>query len=198
MHTNARDMYISVLEKRAAEAVAPDYGVDSQAVANKEVASNSGDQRAQLGGLLNAAKATEAATTKQVGQLLPIAKKTTGTTSSNPLLKVAMHEAFFTGVRQTDLLKTAELEYLRTAYRGFEDEMSKLAGQVGVQPTETPCRGAGISELVDNAADPRYENAVAKFAASFTSEQAVRARQAQENLPENSDPAQTAHRSTAR
>jgi len=127
MNTNAREMYINVLEKRAAEALAPDYGVDSQAVANAEVASNNSDQRTQISGLLNAAKATETATTKQVGQPLPIAKKTTGTTASNPLLKVAMHEAFFAGVRQTELFKTAELEYLRTAFEGFEDEMGKVA-----------------------------------------------------------------------
>lgn len=187
-------MYIRVLEKRGAEAAAPDYGVDSQVIANREVAANNGDQRAQIGDLLNAAKATEKATTKQLGQLLPIAKKTPGTTTSNPLLKVAMHEAFFTGVRQTDFLKTAELEYLRATYRGFENEMSKMAG---VQAAK-PLRRGGVVELIKNAADPRYENAVAKFAASFTSEQAVRARQAQENLPENSDPTQTTHRSTAR
>lgn len=127
MNTPARDMYIGVLEKRAAEALAPDYRVDNQVVANGEVGANNKDQRTQVSGLFNASKGTETATTKQVGQLLPIAKKTTGTTASNPLLKVAMHEAFFSGVRQTDLLKTAELGYLRNAYQGFEDEMGKLA-----------------------------------------------------------------------
>jgi hypothetical protein len=123
-----RDMYISVLEKRAAEAssIAPDYSTDSQAVANGEVDANNKDQRAQLSPLFSAASATEKATTKQVGQLLPTAKKTEGTTASNPLLKVAQHEAFFSGLRQTDLLKTANLEYLKVAYNGFEDELEKL------------------------------------------------------------------------
>jgi len=132
MHIPVRDMYINILEKRAAEAaIAPDYGIDSQEVANGEVGANNKDQRAQLEPLFAATKATEKATTKQVNQLLPIAKKTPGTSASNPLLKVAHHEAFFSGLRQTNMLKTAELDYLRTAFRGFEDELAKVATLAG-------------------------------------------------------------------
>lgn len=250
MNTPVRDMYINVLEKRAMD-VGPDYGTDNQAIANSEVSANVSDQRAQLSGLLSATKATEKATTKQVGQLLPIAKKTPGTSSSNPLLKVAVHKAFFSGVRQTGLLKTASPEYLRTAFRGFEDEINKMASWV------TGGRGVGIVQLVKQAnpfmaamgvgknitkkvlkggapkmkapipikvqaaagvgarpaasmtgrtqsinwgkfASSKYTNAVAKFAASFTPASAVQARLADESLPENSDPSQTAFRSTSR
>lgn len=123
------EIYNRVLEKRASEGLSvPDYGVDSQAIANGEVESNSADQRSSLGSLLDSAKNTEKTESKQMGKLFPTAKKTPGTSSSSALLKVAMHEAFFSGVRQTDMLKVAEMDYLRAAYQGFEDEMDKLGG----------------------------------------------------------------------
>ena len=159
MHTAIRDMYISVLEKRAAEAssMSPDYGKDNQVIANGEVNTNNKDQRTQLGSLFEATKATEKATTTQVNKLLPVAKKTTGTSASNPLLKVAQHGSFFEGVRHTEFFKTAELDYLRTAYRGFQSELSKVAafnasGLFGTATRAARSAGSKPISLADDVA----------------------------------------------
>ena len=129
MQTSVQDFYKTVLEKRAAEETDKQWGAssDGQAVANAEVAANKGDQRAQLGDLLTAAPAAQKAETKNIGKLLPIAKKTEGTVSSNPMLKVAMHRGFFNALRETGLMKTADPDYIRTAYRAFEDEVAQLS-----------------------------------------------------------------------
>jgi len=121
-----RHTYIEMLEKRASEASSTDYGIDNQAVANAEVEANAKDQREQLSPLLDAAKTMAKIDSKQLGSLVPGAKTSAGTSSRSAMLKVAMQDSFFSGVRQTELLKTASPSYIRTAFQGFADEMSKL------------------------------------------------------------------------
>lgn len=218
MQSQIRDMYISILEKRAAEAAAPDYSTDSQAVANGEVASNNKDQRSQLEGLFSAAKPAEKQMTSQLNKLLPIAKKTPDTTASNPLLKVAFqvvhHQAFFAGIRRasTGFFKTAELGYLRMAYRSFEDELYKVANLAAQMAKIT--RQSGKAKMLSSAAKDAPWGAgkmlrgtarskpgtvtFPKAAGSFTPESAIRMQQAEAMLPENFDPSQTAHRSASR
>jgi len=125
---SVRDMYMSMLEKRAAEdGAVPLHGNDDQQVANAELGANVRDQRQQLNQLFSKAPQAQKEDTKLINRSLPIAKKTEGTASSNPLLKVAMNQAFFSALQKTDLLKTASADYLRTAYVGFQDEFDKIA-----------------------------------------------------------------------
>jgi hypothetical protein len=124
-----RDWYINVLEKRATEGVD-----DSQVEANKDLKSNQNDQKAELKSLFNSANKEEKADTKLLNRCCPIARKTEGTTTSSTLLKVSMNQAFFDGLRDTGFMKTADPEYLRVAFQGFEDEISKIAGTFSVAP----------------------------------------------------------------
>lgn len=122
---NTRDMYITMLEKRASEHDV--LGVDNQAVANDEHGANIQDQRAELGGLFAKSDASGKDATKVMNKALPIAKKTEGTSASTTLLKTAMNVAFFDGLRDTGHMKVASPEYLRAAYGSFNDELSKIA-----------------------------------------------------------------------
>lgn len=218
MQSQVRDMYIGILEKRAAEAAAPDYSTDSQSVANGEVAANNKDQRSQLEGLFAMAKPAEKQMTSQINKLLPIAKKTPDTMARNPLLKIALqvahHQAFFNGIRRasTGFFKTAELGYLRVSYRSFEDELLKVANLAAQMAKIT--RQSGKAKMLGSAAKDapwgigktlrgtsRGKPGTVTFpkaAGSFTPESAIRMRQAEAILPENSDPSQTTHRSASR
>jgi hypothetical protein len=122
----SQDFYKAMLEKRAMED-SWSQGKDSQEVANSEVFSNKADQRSQLGDLLSSASSAQRSDTAEVGKLLPKAKKSSDTMSSNPMLKVAMHAAFFDGMRSSYLMKTAGPEYIHTAYSAFEDELDKIS-----------------------------------------------------------------------
>ena len=129
-----RDFYIDMLEKRASDGVNPEQistSTDSQQIANAELDSNVKDQRAQIKPLFETAAAAEKADTKLIGKLLPKAKASPDAASSNPLLKVATHQAFFDGLRKTDLLKTASPDYIKAAYTGFEQELQKISAFIG-------------------------------------------------------------------
>ena len=117
-----RDWYINVLEKRAAEG-----SDDSAETAHQELATNRGDQAAQLKDLFSQAGNVEKTESKLLRQSFPEAKKDRDTTSSSTLVKVAMNRAFFDGLGKTHFMKLADPEYLRAAFQGFEDEISKIA-----------------------------------------------------------------------
>jgi len=142
MTTPVRDFYINMLEKRAEETNPAQWSAstDDQQIANAELNANVKDQRAQLKPMFEQAAAAETADTKLVGKLLPQAKRSPEAASSNPLLKVAAHQAFFDGLRQTDLMKAASPDYVRAAYLGFESELDKIASLlagVGKSPAVT-------------------------------------------------------------
>lgn len=122
---SVRDMYITMLEKRASEHDV--QGVDNQAVANAEHGANLQDQRSELTNLFNQAESVAKTDTKTMNKALPLAKKTEGTAASSTMLKAAMNAAFFDALRGTGHMKTASPEYLRAAYGGFQDELDKIA-----------------------------------------------------------------------
>lgn len=125
--TVVQNFYKSILEKRAAESLMPDYGKDSREIALKEVDENKKEQRKDLSGYLEAAKKEEKADTKTMDENLDAADKDS-TDTSNPLLKIAMNRALFAGLRQVELLKTASADYMNVVYSSFQDEMYKIAG----------------------------------------------------------------------
>jgi hypothetical protein len=136
---SVRDMYITMLEKRASEHDV--LGVDNQAIANDEHGANLQDQRSELTGMFNQAGAVAKADTKLMNKSLPIAKKTDGTAASSTMLKSAMNSAFFQALRDTGHMKVASPEYLRAAYGGFNDELEKIA--------LAPLAIAGLSMIPD-------------------------------------------------
>lgn len=123
-----RDMYVTMLEKRASEGLHLFSGVDNQEEGNKEHASNILDQRSEVSNLFASSDKASKDATSTIAKALPLAKKTEGTSSSNTMLKVAMNTAFFDGLRETGLMKTASPEYIRAAYGSFNDELEKIAG----------------------------------------------------------------------
>lgn len=123
-----RDMYITMLEKRASDGINLFSGVDNQEVANKEHSSNILDQRSDVSSLFANSDKASKDTTSALTKALPKAKKTEGTSGGNTMLKVAMNTAFFDGLRETGLLKAASPEYIRAAYGSFNDELLKIAG----------------------------------------------------------------------
>lgn len=126
--TIVSNFYKTVLEKRAEEtaSIMPDYSKDSREIALREVEANKLDQRKELMVLLNAAKSESSADTKALDKALPEATGKKDTTTSNPLVKIAMNMAFFEGLRQATHMKTASADYLKTVYVSFTDELNKL------------------------------------------------------------------------
>jgi hypothetical protein len=143
-----RDMYIAMLEKRASHGL-DTIGVDSQEAANSEHSANKLDQRAEVGNLFASADKASRDTTSAISQALPKAKRAEGTSASNTMLKVAMNTAFFEGLRETGLLKTASPEYLRAANMGFHDELDKIAGFLG---TAAKAVGGAVKKVIPGAA----------------------------------------------
>jgi hypothetical protein len=122
-----QDWYIRTLEKRATEEAGLDYSVDNQVVANSDVTSNEGEQRAYLNSMFNNAQDVGKNDTKLLKAEFPEAKNTEGTMAGNPLVKVGMQQVFFEGLRKTDLLKMASLDYIKMAFASFNDELAKIA-----------------------------------------------------------------------
>lgn len=126
--TSIQNFYKVVLEKRAEETATlmPDYSKDSREIALREVEANKLDQRKQLMTLLNAAKTESSSDTKTLDKALPEATGDKDTTTSNPLVKIAMNMAFFEGLRGAIHMKTASADYLKTVYTSFSDELKKI------------------------------------------------------------------------
>jgi hypothetical protein len=121
-----QDFYRTMLVKRAADALMPDYKTDSADMAEKELEKNKADQKDQLSTLFNSAESAGTTATKALDKTLPEA--TNGDVqTSNPLVKIAMNKAFFSTLRELEFLKTASAEYLRMVYTGFSDELEKIA-----------------------------------------------------------------------
>jgi len=124
--TVVQDFYKSILEKRAAESLMPNYGLDNRELALKELDENKKEQRKDLGQYLEAAKKEEKADTKTMDGALDATDKDS-TDTSNSLLKIAMNKALFRGLRDVTFLKTASADYMKIVYSSFQDEMQKIA-----------------------------------------------------------------------
>ena len=124
-----RDHYIAILEKRAADESAASY--DAVEVADKEIASNSQDNKAYLGTLFDNTSSVQRHQTKQLDKLLP--GKTPKETAA-PLIKAAARELFDSALSEAGLLKTASPAYREVAFRSFCSELEKL-GMTGTDTT---------------------------------------------------------------
>lgn len=123
-----QDWYIQTLEKRAAEeGVMLDYSINNEDVANAEVESNQKDQRSELNPLFANAAQVGKTESSLLRKNFPEAKKADDTMTGNPLVKVALQATFFDGLRRTDLLKMASLDYIKVAFESFHDELEKIA-----------------------------------------------------------------------
>lgn len=147
-----QDFYKILLEKRAKadNGIAPDYDTNSQEVAEAEVASNKSDQRNQLSGLFDNSSQAQKQDTKLVGRLLPDAKSG-DSFSSNPMLKVAMNSAFMEGLRQTGVMQSEDPDFLRNAYKGFNDEIDKI-GSALVNAVRKASRSQSVKDMLGSAA----------------------------------------------
>lgn len=127
--TIVQEFYKGILEKRAADAaLTPEYDLNSQEIALRDVESNKDLQKKDLKALLPSSVKTESKDdTAALNKALPKATDKEDTMTSNPLVKVAMNRAFFHGLRQVDFLKTASADYMKIVYTSFNDELSKIA-----------------------------------------------------------------------
>lgn len=115
-----RDSYIAILEKRAEEEKKP---VDNVEDADKAKASIFSEDRSYLGHLFDGTGEVEKSQTQLMNRLFPgSSKKESGT----PLIKTA-HDIFTQAVFGHELLKHASPAYLEVAYRGFCNELEKIA-----------------------------------------------------------------------
>jgi hypothetical protein len=123
-----QDFYRTVLVKRASEmsSITPDYKVDSAEQANKLLTQGKADQEKQLSSLFANTDRASTADTKALDKALDATGKDS-TSTSNPLVKMAMNKAFFEGIRELEFLKVAAGDYLHLVYRSFNDEMNKIA-----------------------------------------------------------------------
>ena len=117
-----RDSYIAILEKRASA----EDSQDNVDVANKEVSSIKSDSRDYLGGLFSRASDVQNNQSKTVSKLFPgNSKKEYGTV----LMKTA-HTVFIESMVGRGLLKTASPAYTEVVFRGFCDELEKIAARI--------------------------------------------------------------------
>ncbi len=123
-----QDFYKTVLVKRASEmsSIMPNYRHDSAEAANKELDSGKSEQEKFLSSLFEHTTSAQKNDTKVLDKALDATDKST-TTTSNPLVKIAMNRAFFDGVRAIEFMKIASGDYLHAVYRSFNDEVEKIA-----------------------------------------------------------------------
>jgi hypothetical protein len=145
-----QDWYMQTLEKRAAEeGVMLDYSINNEDVANAEVKANHGDQSSELKPLFANTAQVGKDESKLLRKCFPEAKKADDTMCGNPLIKVALQQAFFGGLRDTDIIKMASLDYIKVAFAGFHDELEKIAfklpGKGAVK--KLFARGSGASPM---------------------------------------------------
>lgn len=130
-----RDSYIAILEKRAT-AEGP---VDNVEAAMKEVSSIQSDDKAYLGGLFTRADDVEKNQSKTISKLFPgESKKEPGAV----LMKAAHYEAFVAAMGEHELLKTASPAYNEIVFRGFCDELEKIAALKAPNAAAVAAKGA--------------------------------------------------------
>lgn len=129
-----QNFYKTILEKRAADfknSIMPDYKLDNREIALKEVEKNQLDQRKQLEALLMGTKVEEKHDTSVLEKALDHADDDS-TDTSNPLLKIAMNQALFRGLRSAEVtfLKTASADTMKVVYTAFHDELEKISADI--------------------------------------------------------------------
>lgn len=130
-----RDSYIAILEKRASS----EGPIDNVDVAMKEVNSIQNDDREYLGGLFTKAHDVEKGQSKMVSKLFPgDSKKEPGAV----LMKTAHYEAFIEAMGEHELLKTASPAYNEVVFRGFCDELEKIAALKPPNAAAVAAKGA--------------------------------------------------------
>jgi hypothetical protein len=128
-----RDAYVALLEKRAAsdgdvlhESIPPN---DSYDVANQEHRKNQEDHRTYLHSVFSNAEAVQTNQSAEVRKLfnnLP-----SGTSTSNPLLKMARAPFFAAVEAHSNFVKTASPVHREVTFNSFCDELEKIAATRG-------------------------------------------------------------------
>lgn len=119
-----RDSYVALLEKRASAEVGPETSVpanDSAEATNAEVAKTRADDHTYLSGLFTKAEAVQSDQSSTMKHLFPGAEGTK--VYGNPFIKAA----FYRGIRERNLLKTASPIHCELAFNSFCDELEKIA-----------------------------------------------------------------------
>lgn len=124
-----RDAYVALLEKRATsegdvlhEAIPANNSAES---IYTEHGKNQEDHRAYLHSVFSNAGAVQDNQSKEFKKLLP--GMPSGTTSSNPLIKVAFRTVFAAALDKGNFLKLASPVHLEVAYDAFVDELQKIS-----------------------------------------------------------------------
>lgn len=123
-----QNFYTAALQKIAQDesCITPDYSKDSRAISLDQLEDNKHDQRKELENLLAAARQETNSDTKVLDKALPKAMEKKDTTTSNPLVKIAMNMAFFEAIRRTPFIKTSSADFLKKIYTSFNDELTKI------------------------------------------------------------------------
>lgn len=124
-----RDAYVALLEKRATsegdalhEAIPSN---DSAESIDQEHNKNREDHRSYLHSIFSNAGAVQSNQSSELKKMFP--GMPSGTTTSNPLIKVAFRHIFLSALDTRNLLKTASPVHLEVAFNAFFDELEKIA-----------------------------------------------------------------------
>lgn len=124
-----RDAYVALLEKRATtegdvlhEAIPSNNSAES---IDQDHDRNRLDHRAYLHSIFSNAEAVQNNQSSELRKLFP--GMPSGTTTSNPLIKVAYRSTFFAVLGNGNFLKTASPVHIEVAFNAFFDELTKIA-----------------------------------------------------------------------
>lgn len=127
---NARDVYVDLLNKYASDEgdvlheTIPSN--DSAESIDQEHNKNREDHRAYLRSVFSNAEAVQSNQSSELKKMFP--GMPSGTTTSNPLIKVAFRQNFLSAIDDRDFLKTASPVHIEVAFNAFFDELEKIAG----------------------------------------------------------------------
>lgn len=123
-----RDAYLNLIEKRANsgedalhEAIPSNNSAES---IDQEHNRNREDHRSYLHSVFSNAGAVQNNQSGELRKMFPSMPK--DTSSSNPLIKVALRNVFLDSVANRDFSKTASPIHLEVAFNAFVDEIEKI------------------------------------------------------------------------
>lgn len=124
-----RDAYVALLEKRATsegdvlhEAIPSN---DSAESIDQDHNKNREDHRTYLHSIFSNAEAVQSNQSSELKKLFP--GMPSGTTTSNPLIKIAFRQVFIGALGNGNFLKAASPIHIEVAFNAFFDELEKIA-----------------------------------------------------------------------
>lgn len=150
-----RDAYVALLEKRATsegdvlhEAIPSNNSAES---IDQEHDKNQEDHRAYLHSIFSNAEAVQSNQSSELKKMFP--GMPSGTTTSNPLIKVAFRQIFLDAMDNRNLLKTASPIHIEVAFNAFFDELEKIAMAMP-SPMARPAMGKAMTSGAGHAMMP--------------------------------------------